>query len=186
MSLYLSYEEDPHSGRWTVTGEDGHRTITITHESKEVAAAEVEKSFGRKASPRPPEPPPGWHRFTLIDSLFNSEGAGPDDPTYTAIKAAPPEGCVPEPLTHCFSLECTRPGTDLLDAISTTCAEIRNHHGLLLTDLGVEKVDEWLSDGKDAWGARILAQLLLMSVERASLLGYTPTDLTRFIQRVTE
>ncbi|MEV6071041.1 hypothetical protein AB0L82_31225 [Nocardia sp. NPDC052001] len=186
MSLYLSYEEDPHSGRWTVTGEDGHRTITITHESKEVAADEVEKSFGRKASPRPPEPPPGYHRFTLIDSLINSEGATPDDPAYTAIRSSPPEGCVPEPLTHCFSLECTRQGTDLLDAISTTCAQIHKDHGLLLTDIGVEKVDEWVTDGKDGWGARILAQLLLMSVERARLLGYTPDDLTRFIHQVTK
>lgn len=122
----------------------------------------------------------GW----LLDTWIGSRDARPDDPRYNAIKANPPQGCSTGDFVYSFGIECVRPGTDLLDAVSTTRAEIRKTHGLLLADVGVEKVDEWSSDGKDGWGARILAQLLLMAIERALLPGYTSDDLVRFIQRV--
>ncbi|MRH92788.1 hypothetical protein GFY24_36135 [Nocardia sp. SYP-A9097] len=184
MPLYLSYVEDPDSGRWTVTGEQGHRTVTFEHESREAAASEVQKAFGRNASPTPPQLPPGWHRFTLMDSLFGSDGVSPTDSRYETLKSNPPQGCDPRGFVNSFGLECARPGTDLLDAVSSTCADIRAQHGLLLADAGIEQVDEWISDGKDGWGARILVQLLLMSIERGRLLGYTSDDLIRFVQRV--
>ncbi|WP_405135685.1 hypothetical protein [Nocardia sp. NBC_01388] len=185
MSLILSYNQDPGSGQWTVSGDDGVKSVTVTHQSRDEAAAQVQEALGFRAFRPPPPLPLGWHRFVLIDSLIGSNGAAPDDPRYDAIKAALPQGCTVGDFAYSFGLECDRPGGHLLDAIAATCAELREAHGLFLADVGVEKVDEWVTDGKDGWGARILAQLLLMSVERARLLGYSADDLISFIRRAS-
>lgn len=184
MSLHLSYKREPDSGIWHVTGDNGERTITISHKSRDEAAAQVQEAFGYNAYRPPPPPPPGHHRFALLDTWISAGDARSDDPRYTAIKSALPQGCSVGDFGNSFGLECVRPGADLLDAIAGTCAEIRETHGFLLADVGVEKVEEWSSDGKDGWGATILAQLLLMAVERGQLLGYTSEDLVRFIQRL--
>ncbi|MTJ62164.1 amidase [Nocardia seriolae] len=122
----------------------------------------------------------------MLDTWLSAGDARPDDPRYDAIKANPPQGCIIGDFVYSFGLECVRPGTDLLDAVSSTCAEVRETYGHLFADVGVEKVEEWSSDGKDGWGAKILAQLLLMSAERARALGYTTDDLIRFLRQVGE
>ncbi|MFD4892898.1 hypothetical protein ACFWNL_21285 [Kitasatospora sp. NPDC058397] len=60
------------------------------------------------------------------------------------------------------------------------------HHGVLLNDLGVEKLEEWSNDGLNGFGAETVAQHLLLAVYRADLLGYTPDALVRFIRAVTD
>ncbi|MGW7071464.1 amidase [Streptomyces sp. NPDC054855] len=106
-----------------------------------------------------------------------------DDPRYAAITAAPPAGCTAERFGEYFGLRCERPGATLLDAVGELCAEIRAEHGLLMTDLGIEKLWEWSSDGTDGWGAEIVGQLLLMAAERGPKLGYDVDDLVRFLRR---
>lgn len=69
----------------------------------------------------------------------------------------------------------------MLDAVAGVCAEVRAGHGFLLTDLGVEKLWEFMGDGTDGYGAMITGQLLLMAVHRAELLGYSTDDLVRFV-----
>ncbi|WP_251015319.1 hypothetical protein [Streptomyces sp. ISL-99] len=81
-----------------------------------------------------------------------------------------------------FGLRCVRPGTTLLEAVGVVCAEIRAEHGLLMTDLGIEKLWESSSDGTDGWGAEIVGQLLLMAAERGPKLGYSVDDLVRFLR----
>ncbi|WP_225726167.1 MULTISPECIES: hypothetical protein [unclassified Nocardia] len=105
-----------------------------------------------------------------------------DDARFDGIKAAPPSGCQVEDAGGYFALECERQAPTLLDAVAELCAEIRADHGLMMSDLGVEKVEEWCSDGLDGWGAKILGQLLLMAIERAPLLGYRIDDLIDFLR----
>ncbi|WP_225987180.1 hypothetical protein [Streptomyces spectabilis] len=53
-----------------------------------------------------------------------------------------------------------------------------------MTDLGVEKLWEWSSEGgTDGWGAGIVGQLLLMAAERGLALGYRPAELVAFLRR---
>ncbi|MEC3920193.1 hypothetical protein [Nocardia sp. CDC160] len=184
MSVRFSYDRDPESNQWIVTGTDGVKSIVISHDSQDEAVAQVTEAFGLKAYRPPPPPPPGHYRFVLLDTWLGSGDARPDDPRYDAIKVNPPQGCTIGDFIYSFGLECVRPGTDLLDAISSTCSEIRETYGHFLADVGVEKVEEWSSDGRNGWGAKILAQLLLMAVERAHALGYTTDELMEFIRRV--
>ncbi|WP_244291269.1 hypothetical protein [Streptomyces subrutilus] len=79
-------------------------------------------------------------------------------------------------------LRCERPGAQLLDAVAETCREVRAEHGLLMSDLGIEKPGEWAQDGTDGWGAEIVGQLLLMAAERGPKLGYSAEDLVRFLR----
>ncbi|WUC80414.1 amidase [Streptomyces sp. NBC_00536] len=111
---------------------------------------------------------------------------GFDDPRYDPIRAAPPEGCVVEDIGGYFGLRCERPGVRLLDAVGETCREIRVRYGLLMTDLGIEKLWEWSADGTDGWGAEIVGQLLLMAAERGPKLGYSVDDLVRFLRTAAE
>ncbi|QES52422.1 amidase [Streptomyces venezuelae] len=133
--------------------------------------------------PAPP-PPPGWQRFTLIHCPVTGRPRF-DDPVYADITARPPAGCTVKDLGGYFGLRCERPGARLLDAVADTCREIRAEHGLLMTDLGIEKLWEWSADGTDGWGAEIVGQLLLMAAERGPRLGYSGDDLVRFLRTVT-
>ncbi|MHC0429662.1 hypothetical protein ACX6XY_05650 [Streptomyces sp. O3] len=179
MGLSLRCTRDELTGLWTATGDDGTRTATVTAETADEASALVQEAFGLTAYRPPPPPPPGWHRFNLIHCPVTDHPRF-DDQRYDGIKAAPPEGCVVKDFGY-FGLECERPGATLLDAVAGIVAEIREQHGLLMTDLGIEKLWEWSSDGTDGWGAEIVGQLLLMAAERGRRLGYSGDDLVRFL-----
>ncbi|THA72964.1 amidase [Streptomyces sp. A0958] len=124
--------------------------------------------------------PPGWHRFTLIHCPVGKRPRV-DGPEYDGIRSSPPQGCRVEDGGECFGLVCERQGATLLDAVAEVCAEIRTGHGLLMTDLGIEKLWEWSADGTDGWDAEIVGQLLLMAAERGPKLGYGVDDLVRFL-----
>lgn len=150
-----------------------------------LGALEAALGSGRRRTtarrgPLPP-PSPGRQRFTLIHSPV-AEHPGFDDPRYEGLKSRPPEGCEAEDVGGYFGLRCERPGARLLDAVGETCREIRAEHGLLMSDLGIEKLWEWSQDGTDGWGAEIVGQLLLMAAERGPRLGYSADDLVRFLR----
>ncbi|MDQ8704717.1 hypothetical protein RCO28_19790 [Streptomyces sp. LHD-70] len=182
MGLTVKTWYDSDDGGWSATGDDGSRTVTLTADSADEAGALVREAFGFKAYRPPPPLPPGRHRFSLVHCPVGPE-PGPGASVYDALRAEPPEGCVVEDFGHYFGLRCERPGKTLLDAVGVLCAEIREEHGLLMTDLGIEKLWEWSSDGTDGWGAAIVGQLLLMAAERAPELGYGPNDLVRLLRR---
>ncbi|MGW0392328.1 hypothetical protein ACWDYJ_15835 [Streptomyces sp. NPDC003042] len=174
-------QRDAGGGAWTATGDDGERRETRTADTADEATALVHEAFGVKAWRPQPPPPPGWQRFTLIHCPVG-EYPPFDDPRYDRLKARPPQGCAVEDVGGYFALRCERPGERLLDAVAETCREIRAGHGLLMTDLGIEKLWEWSADGPDGWGAEIVGQLLLMAAERGPKLGYSVDDLVRFVR----
>lgn len=169
------------AGSWTAVGDDGARREVRTAETADEATALVQEAFGMTAWRPQPPPPPGWHRFTLIHCPVGPE-PGFGDARYDRLKARPPQGCAPEEIGGYFGLRCERPGARLLDAVADTCAEIRSGYGLLMTDLGIEKLWEWSADGPDGWGAETVGQLLLMAAERGPELGYGVDDLVRFLR----
>ncbi|MGW0310126.1 amidase [Streptomyces flavidovirens] len=155
----------------------------MTAATAEEASTLVEEALGltpHRPEP-PPPPPPGWHRFSLIHCPVE-EYPRFQDPRYDALRACPPDGCEVQEFGEYFGLRCVRPGATLLEAVGVLCAEIRAEHGLLMTDLGIEKLWEWSSDGTDGWGAEIVGQLLLMAAERGPKLGYSVDDLVRFLR----
>ncbi|MFI8452708.1 hypothetical protein [Streptomyces erythrochromogenes] len=172
---------DERSGLWDAVGDDGRARLRETAETADEAAALVQEAFGVQGWRPQPPPPPGWHRFTLIHSPVDG-GSGTGDPRYEAVRAQPPRGCVPDDVGGRFGLRCERPGGRLLDAVAETCAEIRRDHGLLMADLGLEKVGEWSADGTDGWGAEVVGQLLLMAAERGPRLGYSVEDMARLLR----
>ncbi|MFI6650794.1 hypothetical protein ACIBI8_24720 [Streptomyces sp. NPDC050529] len=181
MGLSIRAEQNAATGLWTAVGDDGSRSHTATADTCEEAQALVHEEFGLPAHRPPPPLRPGWHRFTLIHCPVG-EYPRVDDPRYDGIRSSPPEGCHVEDVGEYFGLRCERPGVTLLDAVAGVCAEVRAEHGVLMTDLGVEKLWEWSSDGADGWGATIVSQLLLMAAERGPRLGYDVDDLVRFLR----
>ncbi|MFI5985406.1 amidase [Streptomyces sp. NPDC051555] len=127
---------------------------------------------------------PVRQRFRLLHCPVDGV-AGFDDPRYDAIRADPPPGCAVEEVGGYFALRCERSGARLLDAVAEVCGEVRTRYGLLMTDLGIEKLWEWSADGPDGWGAEIVGQLLLMAAERGEQLGYGVDDLVRFLRTAT-
>lgn len=124
------------------------------------------------------------HHFYVLHDVFDIPEDGFRAPLYDAIKADPPQGCVPQDFDGIFGLECRRPGSSLLVAVAELVAEVRDKHGLVMTDLGVEKVFEWSSDGRDGFGGTVLGQLLLMTSYRAQLLGYSVEEIEAFLRSV--
>lgn len=122
------------------------------------------------------------HEFHLLHVTQSWPAPDYEDPIYDAIKADPPEGCVPDDFGGLFGLRCERRAPTLLDAVAEVCHEVRTAHGLLMTDLGIEKLWEWSPDGRDGFGATIVGQLLLMASSRGQQLGYDIEDLVRFIR----
>jgi hypothetical protein len=181
MGLSSRITRDEATGLWTAVGDDGSRSQTVTADTCEEAEALLCEASGLPAHRPPPPLPPGWHRFTLIHCPVG-EYPRAGDPRYDGLRSAPPEGCRVEDVGEYFGLRCERPGATLLDAVADVCAEIRAEHGVLMTDLGIEKLWEWSSDGTDGWGAEIVGQLLLMAAERGPKLGYSVDDLVRFLR----
>ncbi|MFI5632862.1 hypothetical protein ACIA8E_26475 [Streptomyces sp. NPDC051664] len=181
MALSIRFSRDESTGRWTAVADDGSGRATVTADTHDEASALAHEAFGLDAYRPPPPLPAGWHRFTLAHCPV-AEYPHADDPRYDGIRARPPEGCAVEDLGSYFGLRCERPAATLLEAVADVCAEIRAEHGLLMTDLGIEKLWEWASDGSDGWGAEIVGQLLLMAAERGPKLGYSTDDLERFLR----
>lgn len=125
------------------------------------------------------------HEFNLLHYPIQHPVPRYDDPRYDAIKANPPAGCTPENFNNLFGMQCQRAAPTLLDAVAEVCAEVNTTHGILLNDLGLEKLWEFAPDGLNGFGATLTGQLLLMAAHRANLLGYTTDDLTRFLNTVT-
>ncbi|MFF4103290.1 hypothetical protein [Streptomyces sp. NPDC001903] len=124
---------------------------------------------------------PGVQRFTLVHWPVG-ESTRFEDARYDGLKKEPPQGCEVEEIGGRFGLRCERPGARLLEAVAELCGEVRAGHGLLMTDLGIERLWEWSADGTDGWGAEIVGQLLLMAAERGPRLGYGVDDLVRFLR----
>lgn len=125
------------------------------------------------------------HDFMLLHVPCGTARPGFTDPVYDSIKARPPAGCVPQDIDGIFSLQCRRSAPTLLNAVADVCREVHTQHGILLTDLGLEKLWEWSSDGPSGFGATVVCQLLLMAAERASTLGYSADDLVDFLAVAT-
>ncbi len=178
LSVHVRREQG--SGLWTAVGDDGARRETRSAGTADEATALVHEAFGPTVRRLPPAPP-GRQRFTLVHCPVG-EHPGFDDPRYEGLKARPPEGCVVEDVGGYVGLRCERPGARLLDAVAETCREVRAEHGLLMSDLGIDKPWEWARDGTDGWGAEIVGQLLLMAAERGPKLGYSADDLVRFLR----
>lgn len=119
------------------------------------------------------------HEFTLAHCL--TDGVYTDS-VYDDIKANPPSGCEPEDMGGRFSLHCQRTDRNLLEAVAQVCDEVRRLHGIALDDLAVEKVWEFVEDGRNGYGATIVGQLLLMAIARAKLLGYDVENLVEFVR----
>ncbi|MEU7552346.1 hypothetical protein AB0B01_08275 [Streptomyces sp. NPDC044571] len=179
--LSVRVGRDGRSGLWTAVGDDGERRVRETAGTADEATALVQEALGLTAWRPQPPPPPGWHRFTLIHCPVDGSSEE-DEPRYEAIRVRPPRGCVVEDVGGCFGLRCERPGARLLDAVAELCGEIRAGYGLVMADLGIEKLWEWSQDGTDGWGAEIVGQLLLMAAERAPKLGYSTDDLVTFLR----
>ncbi|MET8115974.1 hypothetical protein [Streptomyces prasinus] len=163
----------------TTTGRNEASGFTVTLADAEEVKRLVYEDAGCEYAPPPPPVPPGFHRFTLVHDAYEAAGAG--DERYAALRASPPEGCVPVDRGR-FALECERPGRTLLDAVAGTVAEVRRDHGLVLNSLGVEKPGEWSDAGStDGCAAQVVAHLVLSAAHRARLLGCGRRDLVRLL-----
>ncbi|MFF2660116.1 amidase [Kitasatospora sp. NPDC058032] len=120
------------------------------------------------------------HTFTLS---LDDHQAGAESSTVLKFVALP-AGCAVR-ADGPFFLECEQRAETLLEAVGQVVGAVRASDGLFLNDLGVEKLEEWSADGLNGFGAETVAQLLLLAVYRAELLGYTADDLVRFIRSVT-
>jgi hypothetical protein len=166
----------------TMTGTNDATGFTVTLADETEVERLVCQNAGRAWSPPPAPPPPGHFRFALLHVF----GAGRfSDPRYDGLKSAPTAGCTPRDWDW-FAVECERPGANLLGAVASTVAEVRREHGLLLDDLGIEKVYEWFDDEPGGHGDQLVAQLLLMAAARAEVLGYSTDDLIRFLRVATD
>jgi hypothetical protein len=171
----LSFRRNPDG---TTTGRNEETGFTVTLADEHEVERRLYEDAAWEYTPPPPPVPPGYHRFSLVHEDFAE--AGFEDERYAAVRANPPQGCEPADW-GCFALECQRPGKTLLDAVTSTVAEIRREHGLVMNGMGIDKPQEWLGDDKNGHGAHIVGHLLLMAVHRASLLGYRRKDLVRLL-----
>ncbi|MGV9253826.1 hypothetical protein [Streptomyces sp. NPDC003697] len=174
MTVY--FHRDPDA---TTTGRDGATGFAPTHAGDEEAERRrLHEDAGREYGPPPPPARPGVHRFTLVHDDLDAGGFR--DERYAALRARPPEGCVPAD-HDCFALECERPGRTLLDAVAGTVADIRREYGIVMNGLGIEKPDEWLDDDGGGCAAQTVAHLMLSAAHRAALLGHRRKDLVRLL-----
>ncbi|MEU8472191.1 hypothetical protein AB0F30_30600 [Streptomyces sp. NPDC029006] len=162
----------------TTTGRNEETGFTVTLADAEEVKRLLHEDAGWEYTPPPHPVPHGFHRFLLMREEFGEPG--PEDERYAELRARPPAGCVPADW-DCLVLECERPGTTLLNAVTMTVAEIKREYGLVMNSLGIEKPQEWLGNDTNGHGARIVAHLLLAAAQRAALLGYGRKDLVRLL-----
>ncbi|MFJ6381441.1 amidase [Kitasatospora sp. NPDC092039] len=128
------------------------------------------------------------HIFTLTASL--GADAAPAE-VWQQLQASPPAGCtyVPEVFPRTPGLRCEREASARLEAVSGVVGEVYAAHGLLLDDLGVEKLSEWIGDGTDQPGspagihaADTAAQALLLAIDRFRRLGHGADTVKAFTE----
>lgn len=73
-----------------------------------------------------------------------------------------------------------RTGSSRLVAIATLLVQLREEYGIEADDLGFEKLWEWAGSRESR--ERLVAQLLLMAVHRARLVGLSTEDLVGFVR----
>lgn len=156
-------------------GADIEHIVGYVHELVAAApAGDTAVALARRIAPQP-----GAHRFRLLAD-------GDDRPeARAALAESPPAGCVADDFDGgSFGLDCQRHAPSYLEAVAAVVAETRDRHGIVLNDLGVEKLWEFSHDGRDGHGAQVLGQLLLMSAERAADLGYSRAEAVAFLDAV--
>ncbi|MHC5907908.1 hypothetical protein ACVNF4_29055 [Streptomyces sp. S6] len=161
----------------TYTGRNDATAFSVTSTDDEEVRRLLYEDAGWPYNPPLPPPIPGLHRFVLVHEEFECGSFG--DERYESLRVDPPQGCTPLNW-GCFALNCDRPGRTMLDAIADTLGEIRREHGLVMNSLGAEPKD-WKDDGKDGFGAQIVAHLMLMARYRAESLGYGRAELVRLL-----
>ncbi|MFE6049895.1 amidase [Kitasatospora sp. NPDC056446] len=126
------------------------------------------------------------HTFTLTASLGTDAATAE---VWQQLKAAPPAGCtyVPEVYSQTPGLRCEREASTRLEAVFGVVGEVHASHGLLLDDLGVEKLSEWICDGigqpdgpTGTYAADIAAQALLLAIDRLRRLGHGADGIKAF------
>ncbi|MEU6862036.1 hypothetical protein ABZ924_01965 [Streptomyces sp. NPDC046876] len=136
------------------------------------------------------------HTFTLVDPWPGYGRADRSLPeAFTALAAAPPEGCTYDPLVwgQYPGLKCGIEAPTRFEAVARVAGTVFREHGILLYDLGVEKLYEWSADDPsdpersgeqgNTWGRDIAAQLVLTGLDRMLKLGYTPAEARHFVDR---
>ncbi|MEV8322110.1 hypothetical protein [Kitasatospora sp. NPDC056731] len=130
------------------------------------------------------------HTFTLTASLGTDAAAAE---VWQQLKASPPVGCTydPEVFTQTPGLRCEREAPTRLEAVFAVVGEVHITHSLLLDDLGVEKLSEWICKGADRpdspttiHAADTAAQALLLAIDRIRRLGHDANDIARFTDQV--
>ncbi|MFF2146211.1 amidase [Kitasatospora sp. NPDC058190] len=126
------------------------------------------------------------HHFTLTTSLGTDAAAAE---AWQQLKSSPPAGCTydPEVFAQPPGLRCEREAPTRLKAVFAVVGEVHTSHGLLLDDLGVENLSEWVSDGVDQPGSPAgihttdtAAQALLLAIDRLRRLGHDADDIATF------
>ncbi|MFF4816187.1 hypothetical protein ACFY2K_16535 [Kitasatospora sp. NPDC001309] len=119
------------------------------------------------------------HTFTLTASLGTDAATAE---VWQQLKASPPAGCTydSEVLPQTPGLHCERAAHTRLEAVFAVVGEVDASHGLLLDDLGVENLSEWIGDDADQpdgltgiYAADTAAQALLLAIDRLRRLGHT-------------
>ncbi len=100
---------------------------------------------------------------------------------YAELAVNPPSGCQWGKGWGYPALVCLRPGATLLDAISGLVAELRQRgFGSDFCDVGWERLYEWYGD--TGMRTRLIAQFLLMAVNRAESIGLPPEEVIAFMR----
>jgi hypothetical protein len=130
------------------------------------------------------------HTFTLTASLGTDAAAAE---VWQQLQASPPAGCTydPEVFPRTPGLRCERKAPTRLHAVFTIVGEVHAAHGLLLDDLSVEKLSEWIGDGADQpdspariHAADTAAQALLLAIDRLRRLGHDAAGIEAFTDLV--
>lgn len=104
-----------------------------------------------------------------------------EETEYASLTADPPSGCRWERGWGYPAMVCLRPGTTLLGAIAGLAVELRQRgFGSDFCDTGWEKLYEW--HGDSGMRTRLIAQLLLMAVNRAESVGLPADDVIAFMR----
>ncbi|MFF3002009.1 hypothetical protein ACFVTF_04270 [Kitasatospora sp. NPDC057940] len=130
------------------------------------------------------------HTFTLTASLGTDTAAAE---VWQQLKASPPVGCTydSEVFTQTPGLRCEREAPTRLEGVFAVVGEVHTTHSLLLDDLGVEKLSEWIGDGEDKPDSLsgihahdTAAQALLLAIDRLRRLGHSADGIKAFTDLV--